>query len=112
LAFYQRRAEPALTGPNGPHNWVTDIAWFWFDQYDCNLRIAGLNAAYDAVYVKTLSGSPNMRVHWYFRQGQLIAGDAINARRDYMIAKSGHAASTKFCLAPTSPFAQTFVAMR
>lgn len=58
--------------------------WFWSDQYDCKLQIAGLNAGYDAVHVRD-SGAA--RCHWYYRGDTLIAVDAMNDPRNYMIGK-------------------------
>ena len=61
--------------------------WFWSDQYDVKLQIAGLNTGYDAVHVKTDPDNPDFRVHWYFAGDRLIAVDAMNAPRDYMVGK-------------------------
>ncbi len=61
--------------------------WFWSDQYDVKLQIAGLNIGYTKVYVKTFADKPDARVHWYFQDDTLIAADAMNAPRDYMVAK-------------------------
>jgi 3-phenylpropionate/trans-cinnamate dioxygenase ferredoxin reductase component len=60
--------------------------WFWSDQYDCKLQIAGLNTGYDAVHIRqgTAAGSQS---HWYYRAGRLIAVDAMNDPRNYMIGK-------------------------
>ena len=61
--------------------------WFWSDQYGTKLQIAGLNTGYDAVHVKSDPSNPDFRVHWYFAGDQLIAVDAMNAPRDYMVGK-------------------------
>ena len=60
--------------------------WFWSDQYDCKLQIGGLNIGYDAVHVKP---GPNADVqsHWYYQGDRLIAVDAMNDARNYMIGK-------------------------
>ncbi len=58
--------------------------WFWSDQYDCKLQIAGLNAGYDAVYARVTGDA---RSHWYYKGDQLIAVDAMNDARNYMIGK-------------------------
>ncbi|MEO0357321.1 MAG: FAD/NAD(P)-binding oxidoreductase [Pseudomonadota bacterium] len=58
--------------------------WFWSDQYDVKLQIAGLNAGYDQVVVRDGGAS---RSHWYYQAGKLIAVDAMNDPRGYMIAK-------------------------
>ena len=58
--------------------------WFWSDQYDLKLQIAGLNAGYDRIVVRRLDGAVS---HWYFRGETLLAVDAVNAPRDYMVGK-------------------------
>jgi 3-phenylpropionate/trans-cinnamate dioxygenase ferredoxin reductase subunit len=67
---------------------VTDYVpqpWFWSDQYDCKLQIAGLNIGYDAVHVRPSEGEA--RSHWYYAGDRLIAVDAMNDSRAYMIGK-------------------------
>ncbi|MGZ9809555.1 NAD(P)/FAD-dependent oxidoreductase [Pseudoroseicyclus sp. H15] len=58
--------------------------WFWSDQYECKLQIAGLNRGYDQIVVRDGGAA---RSHWYYRGGQLIAVDAMNDPRGYMIGK-------------------------
>lgn len=58
--------------------------WFWSDQYDVKLQIAGLSMGNDAVATRLGDGT---RSHWYFKDGQLIAIDAMNDPRAYMVAK-------------------------
>ncbi len=58
--------------------------WFWSDQFDCKLQIAGLNTGYDAVYVRKDGGATS---HWYYAGDQLLAVDAMNDPRNYMIGK-------------------------
>ncbi len=59
--------------------------WFWSDQYDCKLQIAGLNVGYDAVYVRKTADDAVS--HWYYREDELLAVDAMNDPRNYMIGK-------------------------
>ncbi|SHG90734.1 NAD(P)/FAD-dependent oxidoreductase [Cognatishimia maritima] len=59
--------------------------WFWSDQYDVKLQIAGLNTGYESV-VKRDHGEGSQSV-WYYTGDQLMAVDAMNAPRDYMIGK-------------------------
>lgn len=54
--------------------------WFWSDQFDAKLQIAGLNLGHDRVV--TRPGSV-----WYYRAGRLVAVDALNDARAYMIGK-------------------------
>jgi len=58
--------------------------WFWSDQYDVKLQIAGLNQGFDKVV--TRQGDAG-RSHWYYEGGQLLAVDAMNDPRAYMVAK-------------------------
>ena len=62
--------------------------WFWSDQYDVKLQIAGLNAGYEDVVARGGGGGGQGPVSfWYYRGDRLIAVDAMNAPREYMIAK-------------------------
>jgi len=58
--------------------------WFWSDQYDVKLQIAGLNQGFDKVV--TRQGDAG-RSHWHYKGGQLLAVDAMNDPRAYMVAK-------------------------
>ena len=60
--------------------------WFWSDQYDCKLQIAGLNKGYTDVYVRKGEAS-GVQSHWYYKGDQLLAVDAMNDPRNYMIGK-------------------------
>ncbi|MDQ7079239.1 MAG: FAD-dependent oxidoreductase [Paracoccaceae bacterium] len=58
--------------------------WFWSDQYDVKLQIAGLNTGYDDIV--TRKGETGQSV-WYYRGDHLLAVDAMNDPRAYMIGK-------------------------
>jgi len=59
--------------------------WFWSDQYDIKLQIAGLNAGYD--HVVTRRGEGQVASFWYYKGDELLAVDAMNDPRAYMIGK-------------------------
>ena len=59
--------------------------WFWSDQYNLKLQIAGLNTGYDDVVVR--KGENDQVSHWYFEGTNLLAVDALNDPRCYMIGK-------------------------
>lgn len=59
--------------------------WFWSDQYDCHLQIAGLSTGYDRIV--TRPGENGAQSLWYYRSGTLIAVDAMNDARAYMVGK-------------------------
>ena len=50
------------------------------------LQIAGLNTGYDRTVLRAGQGDHCASV-WYYRQGRLIAVDALNDARAYMIGK-------------------------
>lgn len=63
------------------------VPWFWSDQYDLKLQIAGVSQGYDEVIVR---GDPQTQVFscLYLKQGRLIAVDAVNAPKDYIQSRS------------------------
>jgi 3-phenylpropionate/trans-cinnamate dioxygenase ferredoxin reductase subunit len=65
----------------------TQVPWFWSDQYDLKLQIAGLSAGYDQAVTR---GNPDERSFscLYLSAGRLIACDSVNAPRDFMQSKS------------------------
>ncbi|SEN21639.1 NAD(P)/FAD-dependent oxidoreductase [Palleronia pelagia] len=60
--------------------------WFWSDQYDVKLQIAGLNTGHDRVVVRP-GARDGEGSHWYFAGDRLLAVDAMNDARAYMIGK-------------------------
>lgn len=59
--------------------------WFWSDQYDVKLQIAGLNTGYTQVISRI--GEGQTASFWYYRGDALVAVDAMNDPRAYMIGK-------------------------
>ena len=70
-----------ILGANEPYH---PEPWFWSDQYDVKLQIAGLNTGYDSVVVRDAGAA---RSHWYYAGDRLLAVDAMNDPRGYMIGK-------------------------
>lgn len=63
----------------------TPMPWFWSDQYDCKLQIAGLNVGYDRIVTRGPEGATVS--FWYFKGDRLLAVDAMNDPRAYMVGK-------------------------
>ena len=61
------------------------LPWFWSDQYDCKLQIAGLNQGYDLIVTRGPEGEAVS--FWYFKGERLLAVDAMNDPRAYMVGK-------------------------
>lgn len=62
------------------------VPWFWSDQADLKLQIAGLSTGYDSTVVR---GDPETE-HFsilYYRAGRLIAIDTVNNVHDYLAGK-------------------------
>lgn len=59
--------------------------WFWSDQYETKLQIAGLNTGFDRVVVR--EGDGDALSHWYYSGATLVAVDAMNDSRAYMVGK-------------------------
>ncbi|WP_299193889.1 FAD/NAD(P)-binding oxidoreductase [uncultured Litoreibacter sp.] len=58
--------------------------WFWSDQFDIKLQIAGLNSGYDMVVTREDGDATSF---WYYKGRELLAVDAMNDPRNYMIGK-------------------------
>lgn len=89
-------AAAAILGKPRP---AEDCPWFWSDQYDLKLQIAGLSQDYDEIVVR---GDPKDRkfAAFYLRNGTLIAVDAINSAPEFLASKKLIMAGAK--LAPAT----------
>jgi 3-phenylpropionate/trans-cinnamate dioxygenase ferredoxin reductase component len=58
--------------------------WFWSDQYDVKLQIAGLNTGYDQIVARRDGDAVSL---WYYAADKLLAVDAMNDPRAYMVGK-------------------------
>ncbi len=79
-----KTAADNITGGDTSYN---QVPWFWSDQYEFKLQIAGLSTGYDDV---VLRGSPDDGSFScvYLRNGRFIAIDCINAPKDFMQSKA------------------------
>lgn len=62
------------------------LPWFWSDQYDIKLQIAGLSEGYDDTKVVGSTEDSKFYVA-YLHDGRLIAVDSINSPRSHMMAR-------------------------
>lgn len=72
-----------LAGGSAPYD---PKPWFWSDQYDVKLQIAGFGLGHDETLVRPGQREGSVSI-WYFRQGKLIAVDAINDAKAYVTGK-------------------------
>ena len=73
----------AIAGHRAPYG---AVPWFWTDQYDIHLQMAGLPMGHDQIVTR---GDPQTRKFsvFYFRGGSLCAVDSINRPADHMAAR-------------------------
>ncbi|MBB4570287.1 NAD(P)/FAD-dependent oxidoreductase [Rhizobium leucaenae] len=72
-----------IAGGNEPYD---PKPWFWSDQYDVKLQIAGFNLGYDETLLRA-GGREGSASVWYFQDGRFIAVDAINDAKAYVTGK-------------------------
>ncbi|UXS31174.1 FAD-dependent oxidoreductase [Agrobacterium tumefaciens] len=60
--------------------------WFWSDQYEVKLQIAGFNLGYDETVLRPGAREGSWSV-WYFRDGRFVAVDAVNDAKAYVAGK-------------------------
>lgn len=59
--------------------------WFWSDQYDFKLQIAGAATPDCDIVVRDVRDEGCS--HWYYRENTLVAVDALNAPKAYMVGR-------------------------
>jgi len=62
------------------------VPWFWSDQYELKLQIAGLADDHDSEHMIGDAAAPRFSVE-YRKSGRLIAVDAVNDARAHMMAR-------------------------
>jgi 3-phenylpropionate/trans-cinnamate dioxygenase ferredoxin reductase subunit len=78
-----RAAAAAIVGKPEAYD---PVPWFWSDQYDVKLQIAGLAQGYDRHATEGDPDSGSFSVS-YFLGDRLLAVDAVNAPRAHMMAR-------------------------
>jgi 3-phenylpropionate/trans-cinnamate dioxygenase ferredoxin reductase subunit len=92
----------AIVGHSAPY---AAVPWFWTDQYDIHLQMAGLPAGFDHVVTR---GNPETRKFsvFYFRGERLCAVDSVNRPADHLAARKLIGART--ALSPDQAMDQGF----
>jgi 3-phenylpropionate/trans-cinnamate dioxygenase ferredoxin reductase subunit len=63
------------------------LPWFWSDQYDVKLQIAGLSDGYDNVIIRGNPEEGRSFAVFYFAKDTLLAVDSINRPAEFMLGK-------------------------
>ncbi|MGV8997435.1 MAG: NAD(P)/FAD-dependent oxidoreductase [Parvibaculaceae bacterium] len=79
-----KTAAAAMLGKDKPYN---QVPWFWSDQYDLKLQIAGLSQGYTQAVTRGHPETDNNFAVFYLKDGVLIAVDAVNRPPEFMMSK-------------------------
>jgi 3-phenylpropionate/trans-cinnamate dioxygenase ferredoxin reductase subunit len=63
------------------------LPWFWSDQYDLKLQIAGLSQGFDRVVMRGSSENGRSFAAFYFAGNRLLAVDAVNRPKEFMMVR-------------------------
>jgi 3-phenylpropionate/trans-cinnamate dioxygenase ferredoxin reductase subunit len=80
------QAKTAASNICGVEMHYSQVPWFWSDQYDLKLQIAGLSQGYDNAILRGDPESASFSC-LYLKEGILIAVDAINSPKDFLQSK-------------------------
>jgi 3-phenylpropionate/trans-cinnamate dioxygenase ferredoxin reductase subunit len=80
------QAKHAALAMVGKHKTYSEVPWFWSDQYDLKLQIAGLARPTDTLVLRGDLANRKFAV-FHLRDGKVAAVEAVNAAPEYMIGK-------------------------
>lgn len=73
-----------INGKSKPYN---SLPWFWSDQFDLKLQIAGLSQGYNDIVIRGDHEGSRSFAAFYFKGDKLLAVDAVNAPREFMMTR-------------------------
>jgi len=79
-----KTAAASLCGNQKPYS---SLPWFWSDQFDLKLQIAGFNEGYDQVVLRGDSTSSRSMAAFYLKENKVIAVDCINRAQEFAVVK-------------------------
>lgn len=70
-----------------------EVPWFWSDQFELKIKIAGILCG---TYETAIRGNPNSTSYalYHYRDQKIVAVESVNSPRDFMAAKQLIAADT------------------
>ena len=66
---------------------IAALPWFWSDQFDLKLQIAGLSDGYDEIVLRGDPDTGRSFACFYLAEGRLIAADCVNRAQEFMFSK-------------------------
>jgi 3-phenylpropionate/trans-cinnamate dioxygenase ferredoxin reductase subunit len=79
-----KAAAASLCGVNKEYN---SLPWFWSDQFDLKLQIAGLSQGYDQIIIRGDNLTGRSFAAFYFKDGQLVSAECVNRPQEFMLSK-------------------------
>ena len=73
----------SIMGNKNPYN---QIPWFWSDQYDHKLQLVGISGEHDEVILRGSESEKNFLL-FYLRNSKLIAVNAVNSPKEFLISR-------------------------
>ena len=80
---HARTVATSIVGKPQPFN---KVPWFWSDQYDAKLQIAGLWTGYDRAIRRT-AGNGESFAYYLFADEKLLCVEAVNSPADHVAAR-------------------------
>lgn len=80
----------AIQGHHAPYD---EVPWFWSDQYEVKLQMAGISRGHEREVLRGNPASGRFSV-FYFKDGRLIAVDSVNRPGEHLLARRLLAAGT------------------
>lgn len=77
------QAKVAAASLLGAPTAYSEVPWFWSDQYDAKLQIAGLSEGFEEIAIRGDVDTDTFAAY-YLAGNRLIAVDAVNSPRDFM----------------------------
>jgi 3-phenylpropionate/trans-cinnamate dioxygenase ferredoxin reductase subunit len=90
LESVQNATDQAKTAANtlcGKLETYNTLPWFWSDQFDLKLQIAGLSQGFDRVVLRGASDTGRSFAAFYFSGDRLLAVDAVNRPKEFMMVR-------------------------
>lgn len=81
------QAKTAAASLCGNEKLYSSLPWFWSDQFDLKLQIAGINHDYDHVVVRGDEKNSRSMAAFYLKNGQVIAVDCVNRAPEFAVVK-------------------------
>jgi 3-phenylpropionate/trans-cinnamate dioxygenase ferredoxin reductase subunit len=80
------QAQRVATTIAGRRSCYRALPWFWTDQFDIKLQMAGISQGHERIVTRGSAESRKLSA-FYFKQDRLVAVDSINRPLDHMIGR-------------------------